>query len=230
MKWFSLPTYKKHEEDIKCYTRGVGRYYEWVIRLANQFNREYAKIGILDLNDLIQSGHIGLMQAWNNIDWDKIAGAEHPDAALWAFLKKRIKYAIRREIDNYGQHIRVPRRDIEASRKMFKGPEKIFATLFPQFFDTQFPALVEEMHPWDALCLGEVIDEYLYSNIKNIDHVEILRASYGIDRDKRATAKELAEKYRTTSSYIGVVNARLIKQLRKDEEFEKIIENFYENR
>lgn len=229
MKWFSLPTYKRHEEDIKCYTRGVGRYYEWVIRLANQFNREYASIGILDVNDLIQAGHEGLIKAWSAVDWDMIAESTEPDAQLWNFIKKRIKWGIRREIDNHSTHIKVPRRVLTEMRTNMKFEDQIFVDLFPQFFDAQFPAMIEEIHPWDSLRLGELIDDYLYANVKNADHVEILRASYGIDRDKPMSIKELATKYRMSEIGIKKAKSRLIEKLKADEEFEKIIENFYEN-
>lgn len=47
--------------------------------------------------------------------------------------------------------------------------------------------------------------------------------------DEPATAKELAEKYRTSEKYIGLVINRLKNKLKKDEQFEKIIENFYQN-
>ena len=229
MKWYSHPTYIAHKNNIKKYNKGVGRYYEWVIKLANQFNREYAAIGVLDVNDLIMAGHRGLLESWQKIEWEMIESSDNPDAQLWSYIKKRIKWSIRREIDNYSTHIKVPRRILTEMRKNMKFEDQIFCDLFPKFFDTSFPDLVDEIHPWDALQLGELIDDYLYSNVKNIDHVEILRARYGIDRHKPATAKELAEKYRTSEKYIGLIISRLKSKLKQDEKFKKLIENFYEN-
>ena len=230
MKWYSHPTFVKHKADIKSYKQGVGRYYEWVPKIAAQFNREYANIGILDYNDLIQAGHVGLLQSWTTIRWDEIENAIHPDAKLWNYIKKRIKWAIRREIDKYSSHIAVPINRQENGRNTADWFDRTVVTLFPAFFDTAFPNLIEEQTPyWETQVLGEIIDDYLYSNVKNIDHVEILRAHYGIDRDKRASSKELAEKYRTSPKYIGLVISRLKNKLKKDDNFKKIIENFYEN-
>ena len=230
MKWFSMPTYKRHQEDIKCYTRGVGRYYEWVIKLANSYNREYASIGILDINDLIQAGHVGLLQAWNGIEWDKIEASSNPEAQLWGYIKKRIKWAIRREIDKYSQHIALPINKLENMRNHQEYEDQIFCHLFPKFFDQAFPNLVDEPMPyWESEVLGEIIDDHLYANFKVVDHVEILRARYGIDREKPASAKELANKYRTTEAYIGQVINRMKNKLKKDDKFKEIIENFYIN-
>ena len=120
MKWYSHPTYIAHKKAIKNYDKGIGRYYEWVIKIANQFNREYASIGVLDVTDLIAAGNIGLVNAWNKIDWEMISNSTEPDAQLWSYIKKRIKWEIRREIDNYSTHIKVPRRHLDMMRKNMK--------------------------------------------------------------------------------------------------------------
>lgn len=230
MKWYSHPTYVAHKNAIKKYNKGVGRYYEWVIKLANQFNREYASIGVLDVNDLIMAGHRGLLESWQKIDWELIEGSDNPDAQLWSYIKKRIKWSIRREIDDYSTHIKVPRRILTEMRKNMKFEDQIFCDLFPRFFDTAFPDLIEEVTPyWESQVLGEIIDDYLYANVKNADHVEILRAAFGIDRDKPVPYKELAVKYRLSVSNIQNIKHRLIKKLKNDEQFINIIENFYEN-
>ena len=227
MKWYSHPTYRKHQFDIKHYNRGIGRYYEWVLKIANTFSRGYDSIGVLNVNDLVQAGHIGLVEAWANIDWERIHNSGNPDAELWSFLKRRIKGSIRREIDNNGAFIKIPRRDIENCRKNLNATDKILVNLFPQFFDAQFPNMIEEITPWDQLELADVIDDYMIKTIKNADHREIVKAMYGIDIQKRSV-KELAEKYRMSEISIKKIRERTIKKLRT-EEFEKIIENFYEN-
>lgn len=230
MKWYSHPTNVVHKDFIKHHTKGVGRYYPWVIKIANQFNREYASIGALDVNDLIQAGNLGLLQAWNSVDWEMIENAPEPDAQLWSYIKKRIKWAIRREIDKYSQHISIPINKIEKMRKHLSFEDQIFCDLFPNFFDDQFPEYVEEIRPWDQEQLLDILNELIAKYILNHNHQQILKLSFGIDTidDKPMPQKEIAEKFRTTQSNIQNIKHRCIAKL-KNEDVEKIIKNFYED-
>ena len=139
MKWYSHETYKAHQIAIKNYNKGIGVYYQWVIKLANQFNREYASIGVLDINDLISAGNMGLVQAWSKIDWERITESPNAEAELWSYLKKRIKWSIRREIDNYGAFIKIPRRDIEDARKNLYATDKALCRYFSSILWREFP-------------------------------------------------------------------------------------------
>ena len=232
MKWYSHPTYKAHQENIKQFSKGVGRYYKGVIQIANTFNREYASIGILDINDLISAGNIGLLEAWNNIDWEKITESDCPEAKLWSFIKIRIKGEIRREIDKYSSFINLPINKQEQQRKLsqYDDASKVFVTLFPNFFDTAFPDYAEEMRPWDQERLGDLLDDIFFNYIREHEHREILKLSFGIDTidDKPMSLKDIALKFDTTPNYINQVKRRSIKKLRNDD-VQKIIENFYEN-
>ena len=228
MKWFSLPTYKKHQEDVKCYTRGVGRYYSAVINLANQFNREYASIGILDINDLIQAGHVGLLQAWNNIQWDKIEASNEPDAQLWTFIKKRIKGAISREIDKYSTHIKIPRRKLEEMRSNLRWEDQIFCDLFPNFFDTSFPELSDEITPWDQIQMYEFLDDLMIKYLKPNEKL-ILELFYGLDGQNKMSWKQIAEYQKIKEGAIRKTKQRAIDKLKNNEEVINKIENYLAN-
>ena len=223
MKWYSHRLHKFHTNDMKV-KRGdpLEVYYPWVIQIANTFTRDAVAIGALNLQDLIQAGYLGLLEAWDNVD------EERDQAQKWSFIKKRIKFTIRREIDNHGAFIKVPRRALEDHRKHLTSIDKILVNAFPKFFEVIL-FNTEEVSSWESVQLGELIDDYLYTNFNNYDHIEILRASFGIDREKRATLKELALAYDTTPNYINQIKQRLIKRLREDENFEKIINNFYQD-
>ena len=201
MKWYSHETYKAHQTAIKHYNRGIGVYYSWVIKIANQFNREYASIGVLDINDLISAGNFGLIQVWHKIDWDRITESPNPEAELWSYLKKRIKWAIRREIDSHGAFIKIPRREIEDARKNMYATDKALVDIFPQFFGETFPDYVEDFEPWDNIRLGELMDDLLLTYIKDYKHIQILRFAYGLDTEK-LSIKEIANKF--DMSEIGV--------------------------
>ena len=230
MKWYSHPTYIAHKKAIVHYNKGIGKYYEWVIKIANQFNREYASIGVLDVNDLIAAGNIGLVNAWNKIDWEIIGNSTEPDASLWSYIKKRIKWEIRREIDKHSQHISTPINKVEKMRKNMSFEDQIFCDLFPNFFDTAFPDYIENMRPWDQEQLTDVLNSLIDKYIHNHKHQEILKLSYGIDTidDKPVAIKQLAERFNMSEIGIKKIRSRSLAKL-NNEDVEKIIEKFYEN-
>ena len=230
MKWYSHPTFIAHKKAIEHYNKGIGRYYEWVIKIANTFSRDYSAVGALDVNDLIQSGHLGLVQAWQKIDWDRIANSGNPEAELWSYLKKRIKWSIRREIDKHGAFIKIPRREIEEARANLNATDKALVDLFPKFFDDQFPNYVDHIRPWDQEQLLDLLNDLISNYIRNHNHQEILKLSYGIDTidDKPIPIKKLAERFSMSEIGIKKIKSRSIEKLR-NEDVEKIIENFYEN-
>ena len=228
MKWYLHNIHRAHLRDLKVSrNEELELYYSWVGQIANTFTRDSVAIGILNYQDLLQAGYEGLINAWNQLDHDR------DQAQKWTYIKKRIKWSIRREIDKHSSFISRPINRQEEARNEWdeKGVDRVLVTVFPKFFDkSMMLAAITDTSPWESVLLGEVIDDYLYGSIKNVDHVEILRASFGIDRDRKVSAKELADKYDTSVKYIGLVINRLKNKLKKDEKFKKIIENFYENR
>ena len=223
MKWYSHRLHKFHTNDMKV-KRGdpLEVYYPWVIQIANTFTRDAVAIGALNLQDLIQAGYLGLLEAWDNVD------EERDQAQKWSFIKKRIKFTIRREIDNHGAFIKVPRRALEDHRKHLTSIDKILVNAFPKFFEVIL-FNTEEVSSWESVQLGELIDDYLYTNFSNYDHIEMLRAFYGIDRDERSTIKELAAGYGISEEAVRKAKSRLINKLKEDKNFEEIITNFYYN-
>ena len=217
MKWYSHQTYIAHKKAIEHYDKGIGRYYEWVIKIANSFSRDYSAVGALDVNDLIQSGHLGLVQAWQKIDWDRIAESGNPDAELWSYLKKRIKWSIRREIDKHGAFIKIPRREIEEARKNITATDKALVDLFPKFFDAQFPNYITEITPWDQLQLYDFLDDLMIEYLTP-EEKTILELFYGLDGVKRMNAQQIAEYQKVTKRSIENKKLRAIKKLKTNEE------------
>ena len=220
MKYHNHKIWLIHKRDLKV-KRGdpLEMYYPWVDQIARTFSRDSVAIGALNYQDLLQAGYEGLVRAWNQLDHDK------EQAQKWTYIKKRIKWSIRREIDKYGSVIATPINKLEDKRNLLQASDKILVNVFGKFFDSEL-IYDYSIRPWKAEILQDLIDDYLYSNIKNIDHVEILRARFGIDRDKPVSAKNLAKKYNTSEKYIGLIVNRLKTKLRTDEKFIKIIENY----
>ena len=224
MKWLNWSHHFKHLEELKV-QRGdeLEMYYPHVIQIASTFSRESVAIGALNFQDLYQAGYAGLIEAWHNLDHDR----DQPEK--WAFLKKRIKGSIRREIDMHGSFIKIPRRQLEEHRKNLTAIDKELVNIFPRFFDNTVMS-DDHIKSWDSMRLLDIIDDYLFEHVKNVDHRDILKLTFGIDTidEKPKSLKDIALQFKTTESNIQNIKHRAIKKL-NTEEFENIIENFYQN-
>ena len=227
MKRYNNRNYIAFKKDLKVLREDeLKNYYEHVIQIANTFPRDSIAIGILDITDLIQAGNVGLVEAWNRVDWDLINESPNPNGQLWSFLKKRIRFAIRQEIDKHGAFIKVPERVLRDHKKNLTGVDKILVNTFPRFFAREL-AVEYDPSDWNNEQLGLLLDDAIYTYIRSHDHQQILKLCFGLDTDKMAM-KTIATKYRTTIGYIKQVRDRCIKKL-ANEEFKEIIENFYNN-
>ena len=228
MKQFSGRTLKDHKEDLEYLNKEeftLEHYLPHVITVANQFPREQIAIGCLDINDLIQAGHEGAVRAWNTVNWELIENCENPQGKLWSFMKKSIKAYIRREIDNVSETIKTPRIILEQQRKNVTNQylDKILVNIFPKFFDGE--VFYEDDTSWQSVQLLDLIEDELERSVKIVDHRDILKLTYGIDYEKMSH-KKIAEKYNKSVSYVQNIVSDTVKKM-KNEEFKKIIENFY---
>jgi len=67
MKWYSHPTYKSHLSQMKTYKKIDpirAPYIDWPRTMANSFERSYSRVGVLDLNDLVQEVYVSFYRAW----------------------------------------------------------------------------------------------------------------------------------------------------------------------
>ena len=237
MKWYNHKTYHTHYANLRLHRDrqidDISVYYSWVIDIVNGFNTEYAATGILTRMDLIQAGNEGLVRAWANLDWNAIQ--ELPEAEqqpyIWSYLKKGIKLYVREEIDKYGAFIRIPIRTIKKQRADKSKTIRVFADLFPRFFDTDFPELVEEIEPWDNIRLYEFLIDLLEKHIPNSGHRTILTLSYGIDTqdDKPMPIKEIAKLMSISEIGVKKAKSRTLQLLRENEDVQEKIKNYLEN-
>ena len=229
MKWYNHRAHKAHQEDIKVQRdTHLGKMLPHVSQIANTFSRESIACGALNFQDLYQAGYLGLLEAWDKVDWDMIRSAPNPDATLWSFLKKRIRWAIRRDIDKYGSIISTPINKMEEKRNNLKlnYEDKVFVTIFPNLWEIMAIDYVDNS-PWVSLQLEEIINDELYKVEHNADNRHILLAFYGIGIDKQSQ-KELAKTYKTTHGNIQKIIQRTRGKLNNND-FKLIIENFYKN-
>jgi RNA polymerase sigma factor (sigma-70 family) len=228
MKKYNIKNYIRYKEDVKrsmpgdkvaysYYTRDelIIKFMPLVENLARKFSTSDQASGVLSINDLIQEGNAGLIQAVNNLKIDNITDSTDPEKTIKSFFAKRIKGAIRRAIDINRGNIRIPEYKITEIRKDEGKDKKLVSMFFNQIFtsiDENFNS-DDDYDSFEAVDNSEpynipLINTYLLSIMKkylNIKQYEVLRLSYGLDCDK-LSAKEIAKQLDISgiSNYVRV--------------------------
>ena len=96
-----------------------------VENLARKFSTSAQASGVMDITDLIQEGHAGLVQAVDRLDYKTLSESEDQEKTLKSFLSKRIRGAIRRAIDINRGDIRIPEHKLNEIRKNFGRDKKM---------------------------------------------------------------------------------------------------------
>src|SRR5210317_9905 len=189
--------------------------------VARSFSTSDQASGVLSINDLLQSGAEGLILAVDRIDWNVINESEHPEKTLKSFLSKRIRGAIRREIDINRGNMRIPEYKLNEIRKSDGGDQKIvqmffnsiFSSIDIQYEDEDNNVLMQIPDDSDKYNI-DIINKYLLGLMKtNLSQREydVLRMSYGLDCDK-LSAKEIAAKLNIE----GVASYVRVSQIKRD--------------
>jgi len=194
--------------------------------LARKFATSQQASGVMDITDLISCGHLGLCKAVGKLDRQMLADSEDTEKTIKSFLSKRIRGAIRREIDKNRGDMRIPEHKYNEIRKNFGKDKKAVAMFFNSVFlsidaptdDNMVYDIPDESEPYNQ----ELLNMYLMSLLQqhlNDKEYQVLRLSYGLDCDKHS-ATEIAEKIgiEGSSSYVRV------SQLKK-QAVNKLIEN-----
>ena len=214
MKKYNIQNYVRYKNDLKrsmpgdkiaysYYTRDelIIKFMPLVENLARKFSTSDQASGVLSINDLIQEGNAGLVQAVNNLNIDTITDSDDPEKTIKSFLAKRIKGAIRRAIDINRGNIRIPEYKITEIRKDEGKDKKLVSLFFNQIFtsiDENFNS-DDDYDPFEVADNSEpyniqLMNTYLLSIMEkylNIKQYEVLRLSYGLDCEK-LSAKEIA--------------------------------------
>ena len=232
-KYNKQRTYRQlvHFHANKSTPRDVEFYLPWVTDVARKMLND--QLETLTLEDLVQSGNEGLIRAWNNIDWDVIneIKEEEQQAAIWAFLQARIKGQIQDEIYRSDSFIKIPQRQIKKATSQMTGVEKIYVSLFPQFFDEELELIDESYSSWDNERLYEFLMDLLYKYVPNNTHRSILIMSFGLDTwdNKPVSIKKIAETYKISEIGVKKAKARTLQFIRDNEEIQDKIKNYLQN-
>jgi len=194
--------------------------------LARKFATSQQASGVMDITDLISCGHLGLCKAVAKLDRQMLAESEDPEKTIKSFLSKRIRGAIRRQIDINRGDMRIPEHKYNEIRKNFGKDKKAVAMFFNSvFLSIDVPGdndmiydIPDESEPYNQELLNMYLMSLLQQHLTDKEY-QVLRLSYGLDCDKHS-ATEIAEKIgiEGSSSYVRV------SQLKK-QAVDKLIEN-----
>ena len=198
-----------------------------VENIARKFSTTQQASGVMNIMDFIGFGHIGLVQAIQKLDYEKLKESENIEKTLKSFLSKRIKGSIRRQIDMNRGNIRIPEHKMNEIRKNFGKDKKMVEMFFNSIFlsidanptnEDMVYQIPDNSEPYNI----ELLNIYLMGLLKShLDYkeYEVLRLSYGLDCDKHS-ADEIANELgiEGSSSYVRV------SQLKK-QAVDKLIEN-----
>ena len=233
MKKYNVQNYIRYKEDLKksmpndkfydYYTRDelIIKFLPLVENLARKFSTTQQASGVLSINDLLQAGSEGLILAVDRIDWNIVQESDDPIKTLKSFLSKRIRGAIRREIDSNRGDMRIPEYKLNQIRKSDGGDKMIVQ----MFFNSIFSSIdIEYENEEDSALMQipdtskkyniDIINAYLLGLMKaNLSDREydVLRMSYGLDCDKMP-AKEIARKLNIE----GVASYVRVSQIKRD--------------
>jgi RNA polymerase sigma factor (sigma-70 family) len=196
--------------------------------VARQFSTSDQASGVLSINDLLQEGYKGLIEAVDKIQETRLADSTDPEKTLQVFLYKRIKGAIRRSIDINRGDIRIPEHKLNEIRKDNGKNKQMVALFFNSIFlsfdnkpddeESQIFQIEDKSKPYNI----DILNKYLLSLMRmHLDdrEYEVLRLSYGLDCNK-LSAKKIAEKLNIT----GSANYVRVSQIKRDA-LDKLIDN-----
>jgi len=233
MKKYNVQNFVRFKKDVEdsLILASKGKYSErdtiiienldTVWSVAFSFSTSDQASGVLSINDLLQAGSEGLILAVDRIDWAVVQESDDPTKTLKSFLSKRIRGAIRREIDINRGDMRIPEYKLNQIRKSDGGDKMIVQ----MFFNSIFSSIdIEYENEEDSALMQipdtskkyniDIINAYLLGLMKaNLSSREydVLRMSYGLDCDKMP-AKEIAKKLNIE----GVASYVRVSQIKRD--------------
>ena len=240
MKNYNVKNYVLHKKDLKAVQKYKDRfpnrdqliidYMPLVEKICRKFSTSDQASGVLSINDLLQEGYKGLIEAVDKIQETRLADSTDPEKTLEVFLSKRIKGAIRRAIDINRGDIRIPEHKLNEIRKDNGKDKKMVALFFNSIFlsiDNNFSTeedesplfqIEDKSKPYNI----DILNKYLLSLMRmHLDdrEYEVLRLSYGLDCDK-LSAKQIADRLGIT----GSANYVRVSQIKRDA-LDKLIDN-----
>jgi len=225
MKNYNNHNYKRYKKDVKAsqpegkfwdeYTRDelIIKFLPLVENIARKFSTSDSASGIMNVQDLMSMGKIGLIQAVDKIVWSNITESVDPEKTIKSYLAKRIRGAIRRGTDANRSPMRIPEHKLNDIRKGFEDDLDKQAMFYNSMFQSIDAKVEDDMLPQyedegDDPMKKEVLFHHLNKlMLKHLTDKEynVVRLSYGLGCDK-LSAKQIADKLdiKGSSSYVRV--------------------------
>jgi RNA polymerase sigma factor (sigma-70 family) len=217
MKSYNLDNYLRYKEDVKN-SKPEGLFWDeykqediikkflpMVENLARKFATGDQASGIMNIEDLIQEGSIGLIAAVNKLDINTVIESDNPEQTIKSFLSKRIKGAIRRAININRGSMRIPEYKLNEIRRETDDESDLVMQFFNQIFssidapkksdnaDSNYSLASEYAipdEPYNIIIYNKFLLGIMKKHLSAVMY-DILRHSYGLDCNK-LTAKEIA--------------------------------------
>ena len=241
MKKYNIQNYIRYKNDIKLaikrlpnlslnnYKREelIIKFLPLVENIARKFSTSQQASGVMTIMDMIQSGNLGLIQAVQKLDYEKLSESEDIEKTLKSFFSKRIKGSIRRQIDINRGNIRIPEHKLNEIRKDFGKDKKMVEMFFNSVFlsidanpsdEKMVYQIPDTSEPYNIDLLNLYLKSLCQSHLSDKEY-QVLRLSYGLDCEKHS-ATEIAE-------YLGIEGSSSyvrISQLKK-QAVDTLIEN-----
>jgi RNA polymerase sigma factor (sigma-70 family) len=227
MKSYNIQNYIRYKNDVAMSIKRIPtkEYEEYnnreiitlflplVENIARKFSTTQQASGVINIMDFIGFGHIGLVQAVQKLDRERLKESEDKEKTLKSFLSKRIKGSIRRQIDINRGSIRIPEHKINEIRKNFGKDKKMVEMFFNSIFlsidanpsdEDMVYQIPDKSEPYNI----ELLNMYLRSLCKvhlSDKEYQVIRLSYGLDCEKHS-ASQIAKKLdiKGDSSYVRV--------------------------
>ena len=198
-----------------------------VENIARKFSTTQQASGVINIMDMIQFGSLGLVQAIQKLDYEKLKESEDKEKTLKSFFSKRIKGSIRRQVDMNRGNMRIPEHKMNEIRKNFGKDKKMVEMFFNSVFlsidanptdENLIYQIPDTSEPYNMGLLNSYLKGLCKSHLSDKEY-QVLNLSYGLDCRKH-TATEIATKLGIpgTSSYVRV------SQLKK-QAVDKLIDN-----
>jgi len=227
MKKYNIQNYIRYKNDVNKavarleskmwdeYSREelTTKFLPLVENIARKFSTSQQASGVMTIMDMIQSGSLGLVQAVQKLDYEKLKGSDDIEKTLKSFFSKRIKGSIRRQIDINRGSIRIPEHKINEIRKNFGKDKKMVEMFFNSIFlsidanpmdEDMVYQIPDTSEPYNIDLLNLYLKGLCQSHLTDREY-QVLRLSYGLDCEKHS-AIEIA-KYlgmEGDSSYVRV--------------------------
>ena len=240
MKWYSHRAYRIHVEDMKHFKDDQvlrSAYQDWAKVISNRFDRSYTRIGVLNLQDLLQEGYVGFYKAWPKINWKMIADSPEPEriGMITNYLKLSIKRHIQRAIARDRDTIRIPEeyykvRSGEHMGKIREYQTDIFLTqTFADFFNEEYIDFVDDSSSYLADQTNEFLNDIMNVYMSSLEKM-VIKMFYGMDEayDKPVSQKRIAEYCSKNIDNIKKIKQRGLDKL-KSEHVKEIIKNYIDN-